>query len=202
MKQIEQTGKTISEAVEAACVKLGVGLSEVEYKVLDEGSKGFLGIGARPAKVVVTCESLGDEAKEVVKEILKETAMPKVIKPVINAVEPKKEIKEEVKKATPVKEVKAVEVEEDEPVETKEESLSERASLTDEDKANIIKVAVDFITEVLGAINMEVEFDAKVVDNKQVVIEMKGDNMGAIIGKRGQTLDSLQYLTNLVVNKG
>ncbi|MGN1319348.1 MAG: RNA-binding cell elongation regulator Jag/EloR, partial [Lachnospirales bacterium] len=39
-------------------------------------------------------------------------------------------------------------------------------------------------------------------DNKQVLIEMKGENMGAIIGKRGQTLDSLQYLTNLVVNKG
>ena len=53
-RQIEQTGKTISEAVETAVKKLGVELSDVEYKVLSEGSRGFLGLGAKPAKVLVT----------------------------------------------------------------------------------------------------------------------------------------------------
>ncbi len=48
-RQIEQTGKTISEAVETAVKKLGVELSDVEYKVLSEGSRGFLGLGAKPA---------------------------------------------------------------------------------------------------------------------------------------------------------
>ncbi len=197
MKQIEQTGKTISEAVEAACVKLGVGLSEVEYKVIDEGSKGFLGIGARPAKVVVTCDSLSDETKEVVKEIL-EASKPEN-KPVET---PKREV---IKKDIPVKEVPV----KAEPEITKEDETpvaaevqSERANLTEEDKAAIIKVAVDFIKQVLNAINMEIEFETDFVDNKQIIIEMKGEDMGAIIGKRGQTLDSLQYLTNLVVNKG
>lgn len=199
MKQIEQTGKTISEAVEAACVKLGVGLSDVEYKVLDEGSKGFLGIGARPAKVVVTCESLSDETKEIVEEILKETAKPKAAVKEERKPEPKKETPKPKAEAPKAEAVKAEPVAEPAAA---EETPSERAGLTDDDKAAIIKVAVDFLREVLGAINMEIEFNADILDNKQVVIEMKGENMGSIIGKRGQTLDSLQYLTNLVVNKG
>ena len=54
MKQIEMTGRTINEAIDNACSKLGVGLLDVEYKVIDEPTKGFLGIGAKPAKVLVT----------------------------------------------------------------------------------------------------------------------------------------------------
>lgn len=203
MKQIEQTGKTISEAVEAACAKLGVGLSDVEYKVLDEGSKGFLGIGARPAKVLVTCESLSEETKEVVKEILKETNNHnKVVEPVKEVEKPvKKEVKTEDPKDEP-EATKAEPVVESEVVEPQEEVQSERANLTEEDKDTIVNVAVDFLKEVLGSINMNIEFDTDFVDNKQIIINMKGEDMGTIIGKRGQTLDSLQYLTNLVVNKG
>lgn len=193
MKQIEQTGKTISEAVESACIKLGVGLSDVEYEVLDEGSKGFLGIGARPAKVIVRCETLEEEkAVEPVKPVRK--PMP----------ETQKEVKEVKKEA--VKEVKPVKAAEPEVQQTAEpevqETQSERASLTDEDKAAIIKVAVDFLSDVLGCIDMDIKFETDLIDNKQVVINMIGEDMGTIIGKRGQTLDSLQYLTNLVVNKG
>lgn len=69
--------------------------------------------------------------------------------------------------------------------------------------SSIIDNAKTFLNEVFAAMNMvvviNVEFDA---DNKEMVIDLSGDDMGVLIGKRGQTLDSLQYLTSLVVNKG
>ena len=70
-------------------------------------------------------------------------------------------------------------------------------------KSSIIDNAKTFLNEVFAAMNMvvviNVEFDA---DNKEMIIDLSGDDMGVLIGKRGQTLDSLQYLTSLVVNKG
>lgn len=204
MKEIIQTGKSINDAVEAACKILGVGLSDVDWEVLDEGSKGFLGIGARPAKVKVTCISIEDEIKEIKEEVFVKKPQPKPTpkptpkpqpKPIIEpkaSPEPQPQPKAESEKTEASVEAAA-------PV---EEAQSERANLTDEDKADIIKIAVNFLSEVLGAINMNIEFNADFVDNKQIVIEMKGEDMGAVIGKRGQTLDSLQYLTNLVVNRG
>ena len=70
-------------------------------------------------------------------------------------------------------------------------------------KSSIIDNAKAFLNEVFAAMNMivviNVEYDS---ENKEMVIDLSGDDMGVLIGKRGQTLDSLQYLTSLVVNKG
>ena len=79
-RQIEQTGKTISEAVETAVKKLGVELSDVEYKVLSEGSRGFLGLGAKPAKVLVTVTG-EDEAEEILEEVKIEEVAEEVKEP-------------------------------------------------------------------------------------------------------------------------
>ena len=70
MKQIEMTGRTINEAIDNACSKLGVGLLDVEYKVIDEPTKGFLGIGAKPAKVLVTVIGSENDTEEI-KELAK-----------------------------------------------------------------------------------------------------------------------------------
>ncbi len=214
MKEIEMTGKTISEAVDNACAKLGVSLLDVDYKIIDEPTKGFLGIGAKPAKVLVTVTSVEEEevkpAPKAEKKIEKR-AEPRYEK----KAEPKIERKPEPKKAEkPVKQekpaAKPVEVKE-EPVQIKEEAAAEnavsenesaRANLTDEDKNKILAVATGFLKEVFENMKMDVELNASFSDNKHILIDMKGEDMGAIIGKRGQTLDSIQYLTNLVVNKG
>ena len=70
-------------------------------------------------------------------------------------------------------------------------------------KSSIIDNAKAFLNEVFAAMNMvvviNVDYDS---ENKEMVIDLSGDDMGVLIGKRGQTLDSLQYLTSLVVNKG
>ena len=196
MNKIEITGKSLNDAVDAACAKLEVGINDIEWEVLEEGSKGFLGIGSKPYKISAWLKSEEEE------EAKRAAAAKKAEKAVRKEVKPKPEIKPEPKEVSePVADEPVVEEAVAEtPVE--DETQSERANLTDEDKAAIIKVAVDFLKEVLTAINMNIEFDASFVDNKQIIVEMKGDDMGAIIGKRGQTLDSLQYLTNLVVNRG
>ena len=69
-------------------------------------------------------------------------------------------------------------------------------------KFSLEGTAVDFLKDVFRTMNMEVEIDVVYdVDEKTMDIDLKGDDMGILIGKRGQTLDSLQYLTSLVVNK-
>ena len=127
MEFIEVSAKTVSEAITEACQKLGVTSDKLEYEVVEEGSAGFLGIGAKPA----------------------------VIKAAVKV---------------------------------------EKVSLED--------VAKNFLVDVFAAMNMEVVITVKYnEEEKEMDIDLAGDEMGVLIGKRGQTLDSLQYLVSLVVNK-
>lgn len=124
MDIIEMTGKTADDAVEKALKLLSAKRGDVIIEVLDEGSKGFLGLGQKPAKVTVTLK--------------------------------------------------------DDPV----------------------RSAKRFIRDVSAAMGMDVAVDALFDEDARAInIDMKGSNMGVLIGKHGQTLDALQYLTNLVVNK-
>lgn len=124
---IEVSAKTVNEAVIEACRKLSVTSDRLDYEVIEEGSSGFLGIGAKPAVI---------------------------------------------KAAAKIEEVSA------------------------DDAAR------DFLNSVFAAMNMNVTVDVDYnEDEKSMSIELSGDEMGVLIGKRGQTLDSLQYLVSLVVNK-
>ena len=124
MEFTEFSAKTVDDAITEACQKLMVPSDKLEYEVVEEGSSGFLGIGAKPAII--------------------------------------------------------------------------RAKA----KSSVADVAKDFLKDVFEAMNMAVVVDVKYdEENKNVDIELSGDEMGVLIGKRGQTLDSLQYLVSLVVNK-
>ena len=125
MDMIEVSAKTVSDAITEACQKLGVTSDKLDYQVVEEGSSGFLGIGAKPA----------------------------VIKAAVK-------------------------------------------------KSSVEEVARVFLNDVFQAMNMEVAIDIKYnEEEKSMDIELSGNEMGVLIGKRGQTLDSLQYLVSLVVNK-
>ena len=125
MDFIEFSAKTVDDAITEACQKLTVTSDKLEYEVIEEGSSGFLGIGAKPAVIKAKVkDSVADKAKE-------------------------------------------------------------------------------FLKEVFDAMNMTVVIAVKYnEENRNIDIELSGDEMGVLIGKRGQTLDSLQYLVSLVVNKG
>lgn len=161
MEYKEFSAKTVDDAITAACQDFFVTSDKLDYEVLEEGSSGFLGIGAKPALIKARVK----EDKEIVKESVKEP-----VKEVL------KEEKKFVKETAKVSSVDAMEVEE---------------------------AAKKFLGEVFDAMEMEVIVDAKYDDaEKALDVDMRGEEIGILIGKRGQTLDSLQYLVSLVVNRG
>ena len=195
MEYIEVSAKTLNDAITKACIELSVSSDNLEYKVISEGSHGFLGIGSKPAVIKAR--------KMVVEEVVEEKPVVKEKK----AAEPKKEVKKEIKnetKAEPVKEtpVKKEEKKVEAPV---EEEKRERVVTpkTDAEVEAIKKAANEFLTGVFEAMEIEVVITMNYDQSEgSLDVEFEGPEMGLLIGKRGQTLDSLQYLTSLVVNKG
>jgi len=180
MDYIQVSAKTVEDAVLEAAMKLATTREHLEYEVIEKGSTGFLGFGAKPA--VIKARALTDE------EIEKAEVKPEPVKEPV-----KQEIKKEVKKAEPVKTEKV------EKTEVKEEvpAVVKKAAVPGKEIS-----AEDFLKDVFKAMDMVV--DIKVTENKEentMDIELAGEEMGVLIGKRGQTLDSLQYLVSLVVNK-
>ena len=170
MEIITVSKKTVEEAITEACIQLGLASTDVEVEVIEKGSAGFLGIGAKQA-VIKAWKKV--EKKENKKEV-KKVEEPK-----------KEEVKEEV---SPVVE------ETNEEIAENEEKLVEVESQTKE-------ACEKFLTDVLKTMGMEVTLTSEIDEDGSLSINMEGDNMGILIGKRGQTLDSLQYLTNRVANK-
>ena len=161
MDMIEVSAKTVNDAITEACQKLGVTSDKLDYEVLEEGSSGFLGIGAKPALIKARVK----EDKEIVKESVKE---------------PVKEVLKEEKKF-----------------------VKETAKVSNVDAREVEEAAKKFLGEVFDAMEMEVIVDARYDDaEKALDVDMRGEEIGILIGKRGQTLDSLQYLVSLVVNRG
>ena len=207
MEYIEVTGKSVEEAITNACTKLGIPSSKLDYEVIEKGSSGLFGLfNSKPAKIKArekseeTDDSVKEEAKAEVKTETKaeaKTEVKKEAKPETKKEfkpEPKKEVKSEVK--TEVK----TESESDVMDEFKDEPKSEPFSA--EQKEEIKKQINAFLDNIFGAMNMTVNVDITFDDEENSVnIDLSGDNMGVLIGKRGQTLDSIQYLTSLVINK-
>ena len=298
---IEITEKTVSEAITAACQKLAVPSERIEYEVIDPGKTGFLGIGARPAKIRARVkQGMEDSAEFDTSAIISDVLKGKDDKKKAPDQRPKEKRKEErkdnkkkesnknsektaVKKplvkeeaaetASPaVKEETASEEKRSsaeaaagkaEKTETSESGFSgkkgtgrkdfseksyekgsrgrgrrrqrrndrdeysaasrdheqERSTaaeshsapkkksavpvLTDEQVVEIKQRAETFLTDVFQAMDLDANVSSSYDrETGMLTIDMKGENMGVLIGKRGQTLDSLQYLVSLVVNKG
>ena len=197
MDYITVTAKNLDDAITEALVQLEVTSDRLDYEVIEKGSDGFLGFGRKQA---------------VIKARRKE--------------EPVVEVKAEKKEEKPVKVEKAAKVEKTEhaekkesvKTETKNEFKKEHKKEKDFKKAPkkevreetelakvepaTIEACEKFVEDVLNAMNMEeVKVTSTVDEEGALSITMEGKNMGILIGKRGQTLDSLQYIISLVVNK-
>ena len=174
MEYREFTAKNLDDAITEACETLMVTSDRLDYEVVSSGSSGFLGIASKPAVIKARIKEEAPEVEEVKAEPKKEE------KP-----EVKKEVKKEEKKEAPKEEVKA-----------------EKKASSNINGDELVAKANAFLKDVFGEMNMEVNLNSKFNDKENILdVELSGDEMGVLIGKRGQTLDSLQYLISLVVNR-
>ena len=169
---IEKTGKTIDEAIQAAVEELGVAESELDIEILETPTKLFGLFGETPAKIRAT---------------VKEIAPPVIVEEPAQVEEPE-QVEEPIQAEPPTIEP----VLEPSPVEKTDEPF---------DRDKVIEAAEDFLHDVFAAMNLEVVM--KIEDDTEggCLIELSGKGLGILIGRRGQALDSLQYLLNLAVNR-
>lgn len=167
MKSIECIGKTAADAIASGLAQLGLTQDQVEIEVLDAGSKGFLGIGTRMARVRMT--SLVAE---------EEPAAPAPAPAEEEVTEPAAE--EESVSAIPADFV---------------------ATVIDENTDDTTRAIVEFITGLAERMDAGEVFVAIHEEDGILKVRVEGENVGSLIGHRGETLDSIQLLTNLTVNQ-
>lgn len=213
---IQFSAKTKSEAITKACIELGVSSDQLEIQVISEGSNGFFGIGSKPAVIKVRKiepVSEEEEMKEIVETVKLDSFKEEAPVQEEKKTEAIKPVKKEIKEPKAVKERAAKEKQPREFREPKEKQVREKTTkpvkpveiLTDpEEIKEVENRAKVFLRDVFASMNLgEVEITSEYnTTDGSLEVDFEGEDMGILIGKRGQTLDSLQYLTSLVVNKG
>ena len=177
MKMIEAQGKTVDDAINNALKELQVGRDQVAIHILEEGSRGLLGFGARPAKVRAS-----------VKEEITYTA-----------------IKEELQKEEPVStslksEPKPEEKKRPRRQPQPSEGVEPKKEYDPAEVQKIIAAAKLALSEILKHLGIEYTVDANVQD-EQIHLNIHCENENFLIGKHGTTLDAIQYLVNRIANK-
>ena len=199
---IRVSAKKLDDAITEALIQLGVTSDRLEYNVIEKGSAGFLGIGMKQAVIEAWKKEEKTEEPDIsdFREAVKEEISSILDEPVKKE-EPKKEKKEPVKKAKdrPAKMPKEKKAEEkkEEPV----KPAAKEEQVLAEVEEQTIKAVEQFLKDTLKAMDMEVEITSSIDGDGALYVDMKGGHMGILIGKRGQTLDALQYLANRVANK-
>ena len=184
----EATGKTVDEARAKACALLGVQAEDlnVSYEVLEMPQKtGFLGLKTTPAKVRVSVEE--PDAVPVVEEKAPVAAVEQPAAPV-QAEQPKAETEQPAAAPAQEEAAPAAEGEEaEEPI-----NIEENAK---------VKAAVDYLKEVIAKMGVENVTFSAVQKGEATIIRLDGEKLGALIGRRGETMESLSYLASLVANR-
>ncbi|MBR3245030.1 MAG: protein jag [Lachnospiraceae bacterium] len=211
VEYIEVSAKTVNEAITKACIDLGLTSEEIDYQVISEGNSGFLGFGIKPAQIRV-CRKADLEAEARAIREAEEAEARRAAKEAEKAARAEKE--KERKEANREKkniDKKRNEKKKNNSNQPKEEvkpapqpAKKERVvpQKTDEEIEQMKAAAETFLQGIFKS--MDIHTDIVMNYDKEegcLNVEFTGDDMGVLIGKRGQTLDSLQYLTSLVINK-
>ena len=177
IKTLEKSGRTEEDAIQAALKELGLERDDVSVEILERAKSGFFGIGATQAVVRITyeCQDAPEVRKEEVRPAPKAEAAP------VSAKKPAEpEAAKAVTEAAPTAEAKAV--------------------ASDENpKYAAIR---SFLSGLLDKMDIEAEIEISERPNGGIDVNLSGNGMGAIIGRRGETLDAIQHLTNYVINRG
>ena len=226
MKQFEASAKTVEEAIELGLQELGVSIGDVDVRVVEEGSKGLFGLfGSRLAKVLLTVKA---DEEDPLGDLLEDNQAKR--QPTEKKAEKKPEKKPEEKKPAEKKTVeKKPAAKKQEKPEKQEKTEAAPAAESDpeaepQEKAAPVRVlekpevtmvpgdqldpesaagkAHAFLTELTRLMGVEVTIDMGTDAEGNLYGYMQGDTLGILIGRRGETLDALQYLTSLKVNRG
>ena len=213
-KTLIASGKTIDLAIESALTQLGLDRDSVSVMVLQQAKAGFLGFGAQPAKVQVTYEA-PDPVPEAPKVALSSASRSKPkAKPVAPKAEPKVEAPKPQKAPEAPKEVKK-----EEPKKAPKENKAPKAPKENkEPKApKAPKVQKEYAPAEPGSVEEKIEVFLKGLlehmgsqavphawkeNDNTYMVELVGDDLGYLIGRRGDTLDALQHLSNYTINRG
>lgn len=177
MTFVEKNGKSVEEAVAEALQELNITAEQADIVILEEARKGIFGFGRKDAKVRVTVKEAAVVTEETVVYEQEETVVA-----VTEQEEPQ------------IEETAAAEEQEEAP------AAREPKKFVVNDEA--VAKAKEFLQKIFGAMKIEVAMEKFINKNDgSVTFKLHGSDMGILIGKHGQTLDALQYLTNLVANK-
>ncbi len=171
IKYLEKSARTEDAAIAEALSELGMDRDDVSVEILERAKSGFLGIGASPARVRVSYECPDEEP-----------VMASATAPVKSEAKPKAE-----KKAAPEKKPAA--------------APAPAAKPADPDEPAVYGEIRTFLSGLLERMGVNAEIEISPRENGGVNVNLTGASMGAIIGRRGETLDAIQHLTNYVVNK-
>lgn len=189
MRTIEANGRTVEEAVQVAAEQLGVSIEQVEYEVVDHGSKGFLGLGGNPAIINAWVSEQRVAVARPERTYQEEET---------DTAEPSERIEEpELKEAEA--EPESIEPE----AETREEPVARppAPAQPSETGGDFEAALMDTLTDVLSAMKADAKPVQRSSTEEEVVIELVGSDAGSLIGKKGQTLDALQYLAGIIANR-
>lgn len=192
-KWIETTGRSEEDAISAALFQLGLDRDDVSVEVLERAKSGFLGFGGNPAKVRVSYEvpePPAPAAVSQVKECVKASAVKAAPTPQqkVQAVEKKVEKKPELQPSDEVL------IGREDGVET---TAAQETAPVDEEKAQRIR---EFLTGLLQHLEVSAVPEVSMTQEGSYRVVLQGSNLGAVIGRRGETLDAIQQLTNYAVN--
>ena len=213
-KTMIASGKTIDLAIESALTQLGLDRDSVSVQVLQQAKAGFLGFGAQPAKVQVTYEApdipaapaapksaLGSASRSKPKA---KPAAPKQETPKaepVKAAEPKQEKKQEKAEKKVEKKVEKTERKQEKKLDKKVEAPAEPKVYTPAEPGSTEEQIETFIKGLLEHMDSTAVPHAWKVDANTYKVELVGDDLGYLIGRRGDTLDAIQHLCNYTVNR-
>ena len=204
MEEIKISAKTLEEAITKACVELGVPSDMLDYSVVSQGNNGFLGLGFGAKPYIISAKVKKEDTKAAPSENKKNVPVKDVkeVSKTVNKVKDEKSLRNERKAeaSEPVKapEAKPEKILKDEPVQKNNEIRTNDPS-SDKDPGERARV---FLQNLFNSMEMNINYSSKYdAEKNELIINLSGDDMGILIGKRGQTLDALQYLTSQVVNK-
>ncbi len=200
----EFSGKTVDDAIIEAATSLGIASSELEIEIVNKGTSGFLGLGSKPAVIKAKPKQ---EVKDEIDEILATAKKPGQKKAKSAPKPAAAPAPEKVEKSFEEKPAKAEVKNDFEKVEKdfssnynedKREEFLEPAEIDD----SIIDETRAYLEQLFKAMDLEATIEISLDKMTRTMnIDVEGPEMGIIIGKRGQTLDSLQYLISLFVNR-